>query len=155
MDVALLAELHSDTRLASARRGLYGVFPPDLDVDERLIADALDASPQVRWWHRNLPRKSESVGLYRWDEGDGFFPDFAVAVEGRTTLHGIVLLEVKGGHLWGEPKEVEKSTAVHPDYGPVLMVGRRRGEREFHHLRKLGERLETDGVFSVDRLRHA
>lgn len=66
-----------------------------------------------------------------------------------------VLLEVKGGHLWGEPKEVEKSTAVHPDYGPVLMVGRRRGEREFHHLRKLGERLETDGVFSVDRLRHA
>ena len=155
VDAALLAELHSDTRLASARRGLYGVFPPDLDVDERLIADALDASPQVRWWHRNLPRKPESVGLYRWDEGDGFFPDFVAAVEGRTTLHGIVLLEVKGGHLWGEPKEVEKSTAVHPDYGPVLMVGRRRGEREFHHLRKLGERLETDGVFSVDRLRHA
>ena len=155
VDVPLLAELHSDTRLESARRGLYGVFPPDLDVDERLIADALDASPQVHWWHRNLPRKPESVGLYRWDEGDGFFPDFAVAVEGRTTLHGIVLLEVKGGHLWGEPKEVEKSTAVHPDYGPVLMVGRRRGEREFHHLRKLGERLETDGVFSVDRLRHA
>ncbi len=155
VDVALLAELHSDTRLQSARRGLYGVFPPDLDVDERLIADALDASPQVRWWHRNLPRKPESVGLYRWDEGDGFFPDFVAAVEGRTTLHGIVLLEVKGGHLWGEPKEVEKSTAVHPDYGPVLMVGRRRGEREFHHLRKLGERLETDGVFSVDRLRHA
>jgi hypothetical protein len=112
------------------------------------------AQSQVRWWHRNLPRKPESVGLYRWDEGDGFFPDFVVAVEGRTTPQGIVLLEVKGGHLWGEPKEVEKSTAVHPDYGPVLMVGRRRGEREFHHLRKLGERLETDGVFSVDRLRH-
>lgn len=154
VDVTLLAELQSDARLESARRGLYGVFPPDLDVDERLIAEALDGSPQVRWWHRNLPRKSESVGLYRWDEGDGFFPDFVVAVEGRATPHGIILLEVKGGHLWGEPKEVEKSTAVHPDYGPVQMVGRRRGEREFHHLRKLGERLETDGVFSVDRLRH-
>ena len=154
VDVPLLAELHSDTRLESARRALYGVFPPDLDVDERVIADALDASPQVRWWHRNLPHKPESVGLYRWDEGKGFFPDFVVAVEGRTTLHGIVLLEVKGGQWWGEPREVEKSTAVHPDYGPVLMVGRRRGEREFHHLRKLGERLETDGVFSVDRLRH-
>ena len=155
VDVALLAELQSDTRLESARRALYGAFPPDLNVDERAIADTLDDSPQVRWWHRNLSRKSDSVGLYRWDEGDGFFPDFVVAVEGRTTPQGIVLLEVKGGHLWGEPKEVEKSTAVHPDYGPVLMVGRRRGEREFHHLRKQGGRLETDGVFSVDRMRHA
>ena len=155
VDAALLAELHSDTRLASARRGLYGVFPPDLNEDEHAIATLLDANPLMRWWHRNLPKKPESVGLYRWDEGKGFFPDFVVSVDGRNSKDGIMLLEVKGGHLWGEPEEVEKSTAVHPDYGPVLMVGRRRGEREFHHLRKLGERLETDGVFSVDRLRHA
>lgn len=155
VDAALLAELHSDTRLASARRGLYGVFPPDLNEDEHAIATLLDANPLMRWWHRNLPKKPESVGLYRWDEGKGFFPDFVVSVDGRNSKDGIMLLEVKGGHLWGEPEEVEKSTAVHPDYGPVLMVGRRRGEREFHHLRKLGERLETDGVFSVGRLRHA
>ena len=154
VDAALLAELHSDTRLASARRGLYGVFPPDLNEDEHAIATLLDANPLMRWWHRNLPKKPESVGLYRWDEGKGYFPDFVVSVDGRNSKDGIMLLEVKGGHLWGEPEEVEKSTAVHPDYGPVLMVGRRRGEREFHHLRKLGERLETDGVFSVDRLRH-
>jgi hypothetical protein len=35
------------------------------------------------------------------------------------------------------------------------MVGRRRGEREFYHLRELHERLETDGIFTLDRLRHA
>jgi Type III restriction enzyme, res subunit len=151
--VVLPAEFHSDVRLASARRGSYGVFPPDLNNDERAVAQMLDANAAVRWWHRNLPSKADSVGLYRWDDGAGFFPDFVVALNERNTPGGIALLEFKGDQFWGKDSEVEKAAAVHPDYGRVFMVGRRRGENDFSHLRELGGRLQTDGAFEVGRLR--
>ncbi len=151
--VALPAEFHSDVRLAPARRGSYGVFPPDLNHDERAIAQLLDAHADVRWWHRNLPSKADSIGLYRWDDGAGFFPDFVVALNERGTPGGIALLEFKGDQFWGKDSEVEKAAAVHPDYGRVFMVGRRRGENDFAHLRELGGRLQADGVFEVGRLR--
>ena len=72
----------------------------------------------------------------------------------RETPGGIALLEVKGNQLWGKPEEVEKATARHTDYGPVFMVGRERGQSAFTHLRKLGEKLDTDGAFAVERLRY-
>lgn len=151
--VVLPAEFHSDVRLAPARRGSYGVFPPDLNNDERAVAQLLDAHAAVRWWHRNLPSKADSLGLYRWDDGAGFFPDFVVALNERGTPGGIALLEFKGDQFWGKDSEVEKAAAVHPDYGRVFMVGRRRGENDFCHLRELGGRLQTDGAFEVERLR--
>lgn len=152
--VPLPAELHSDMPLQRAQRGLYGVFPQGLNQDETAVAQQLDASPLVHWWHRNPVRRPESVALYRWDDGEGFYPDFVVAMTQRNTHGQIALLEVKGAHLWGEPREVEKAAAVHPEYGRVFVVGRQRGERVFHHLRVLEHRLETDGVFTLDRLRH-
>ncbi|WCF29168.1 DEAD/DEAH box helicase [Xylella fastidiosa] len=152
--VPLPAELHSDMPLQRAQRGLYGVFPQGLNQDETAVAQQLDASPLVHWWHRNPVRRPESVALYRWDDGEGFYPDFVVAMTQRNTHGQIALLEVKGAHLWGEPREVEKAAAVHPEYGRVFIVGRQRGERVFHHLRVLEHRLETDGVFTLDRLRH-
>jgi len=154
-DAPLPEELHSDLPLPAAQRALYGVIPAGLNQDELEIARQLDASPLVKWWHRNPVDKPESVALFRWDDGRGFYPDFVVALEQRDTADGIALLEVKGGHLWGEPNDVDKAGAVHPEAGRVFMVGRRRGEREFHHLRELQGRLETDGVFSLDRLRYA
>lgn len=150
IDVTLPAELASSMRLMPATRGLYGVFPPDLNTDEQAVATALDASPLVRWWHRNPPKTG--VGLYRWDEGDGFYPDFVVCMEGRAAP-GLALLEVKGHHLWGLDSEVDKSAAVHRDYGAVFMVGRRRGERDFAFLRGLEGKLSSAGTFSVERLR--
>jgi hypothetical protein len=153
IDVTLPAELHSDSRLEAARRASFGVFPPGLNQDELEIARRLDADPQVLWWHRNLPSRPDSIGLYRWDDGRGFFPDFVVAMRERPTSHGIALLEIKGGPLWGEPLEVDKADAVHPEYGAVFMAGRRRGETAFSALRRLGDRLERDGEFSIGRLR--
>jgi len=150
VDVALPAELQSDQRLRAANKGLYGVFPQGMNNDEIAIAELLDASARVRWWHRNVP--AHGVGLYRWDEGAGFYPDFLVSLYDRPGA-GIALLEPKGAHLWGLPSEIEKSTAVHRDYGRVFMVGRKRGEREFVFLRELGDRLQSDGTFSIDRLR--
>lgn len=148
-------ELHSDLPLVPAQRALYGVFPPQLNQDELEVARQLDACPLVSWWHRNPVERPESVALYRWDDGRGFYPDFVVAMQQRNTANHIALLEVKGGHLWGEPNEVDKAEAAHRDAGRVFFVGRRRGEREFHHLRELQGRLETDGIFTLDRLRHA
>lgn len=151
--VRLPGEVGSELPLERARRNLFGVFPEGLDDDERRIADLLDGHALVQWWHRNTVRRPDAVGLYGWDDGDGFFPDFLVAVEGRQTPGGIALLEVKGSQLWGAHKEPDKADARHPDYGQVFMVGRERGKTDFMHLRKLGDKLQTDGAFGVDRLR--
>lgn len=34
------------------------------------------------------------------------------------------------------------------------MVGRERGQDDFSHLRKLGEKLDKDGAFALERLRY-
>jgi hypothetical protein len=60
-------------------------------------------------------------------------------------------LEVKGFPVW-KGSEVEKTAAVHPDYGRVYMVGRKRGERDFMFLRDLGGKLQSAGAFSVEQL---
>jgi len=151
--VPLPGEWHSDMRLAPAKRALYGVLPPGLNEDELAIASLLDANPLVKWWHRNLPKREDSVGLYRWDDGDGFFPDFVVALDGRERKDGIALLEVKGNQWWGDAHEVAKAEAVHPDYGGVFMVGRERGKANFVQLRKLGDKLESAGGFDIARMR--
>lgn len=156
VDAPLPPELQSDMRLEPARRALYGVMPPGLNDDERVVAKILDQNPLVRWWHRNAAshHRADALGLYRWDDGDGFYPDFVVSLVERDTPEGIALLEVKGHQFWGDPHEVEKATARHTDYGPVFMVGRARGQRDFTHLRKLGDKLNTDGPFAVERLRY-
>ena len=107
----------------------------------------------MRWWHRNLPRRDDSVGLYAWDDGDGFFPDFVVSLEGRDKPDGIALLEVKGSQLWGMDSEVEKASARHVDYGEVFLVGRPRGGASFVYLRNLQGRLDDGGSFDVARMR--
>src|SRR5690606_2109259 len=153
---SLDAAIQSDTRLSPARRGLYGVFPLGLNEDERAVAELLDANPLVEWWHRNPSgaQRKDSLGLYRWDDGAGFFPDFVVSLKERQTPNGIALLEVKGDQLWGKTSEVDKASAIHKDYGRVFMVGRKRGTKEFLHLRQLGDRLDSDGSFGVERLRY-
>jgi hypothetical protein len=151
--VRLPAEFASDLPLDRAQRNVYGVFPPDLNLDERRIADLLDASAAVQWWHRNPQQKPESVSLYAWDDGAGFFPDFVVSIRGRETPGGIALLEVKGQQLWGYDKEPNKAEAAHPDYGRVFVTGHRRGEDTFLMLRKRDGKLDSDGDFSLDRLK--
>lgn len=47
--------------------------------------------------------------------------------------------------------EVEKAVAV-LDYGAVLRLGRKSGERDFTFLRELNGKLQSAGAFSIDRL---
>lgn len=154
-DAVLPAAIERETPLAPAARNAFGVFDDDMNADELAIAKLLDAHPIVRWWHRNRSdaRSVDAIGLYAWDEGDGFFPDFVVSIEGRETTDRIALLEVKGSHLWGQTKEVDKAGATHPSHGPVYFVGRRKGEAEFRFLRPLGDRLEPEAAFEINRLR--
>ncbi|MHB1641436.1 MAG: DEAD/DEAH box helicase [Acidithiobacillus sp.] len=154
VEVAFPGEISGETKFAPAARNAYRCYPQGMNQDELAVAKMLDANPLVLWWHRNQPRRPESIGLYRWDDGKGYFPDFVVGVRSRDTLDQIALLEVKGGHLWAVEDEVEKHGAVHPDYGQVFMIGRRRGEEAFHHLRREGDRLATDGGFAVERLKY-
>lgn len=149
VDVPLPAGIEAGQRLPSAARNVYGIFPADLNTDELAVAQLLDASRLVKWWHRNPPRTG--VGLYRWDEGQGFYPDFVVCIEGRGGA-GIALLEVKGDFLAGKDSEVDKAAATHTDYGRVVMVGRKRNERDFTVLRELGGKLQSAGGFSVEQL---
>lgn len=155
--IALPGELSSDIRLEPARRNIFGVFPPDLgENDERTIARRLDDDPLVRWWHRNSPHpRNHAIGLYSWDEGEGFFPDFIVSIEGRNTPEHLALLEVKGPHIWGMPKEVMKGAARHPLYGDAYMVGRLRDTMEFKYLRPMNTRLEPEAGFDIARMKWA
>lgn len=156
MDVELTfpGEISSEQRLPLAKRNAYGCYPQGLNHDELAVAKMLDASSLVLWWHRNPPRRAESIGLYRWDDGNGYFPDFVVGIRSRDTLNQIALLEVKGAQLWAVEDEVEKHGAAHPEYGQVFMVGRRRREETFYHLRREGKMLTTDGEFAIERLRY-
>ncbi len=142
VDTPLPIEQHSDMRLEPARRALYGVMPPGLNEDEKAVATLLDGSPLVQWWHRNPSdfRKSEALGLYRWDDGEGSYPDFVVSVAERETPGGIALLEVKGNQFWNNSEEAEKVTARHADCGPVFMIGRELEQSTFNHLRKFGKK---------------
>ena len=150
--VALPGALLSETPLEAARRNVYGVMPADLSPDEMRFAELLDTSPEVLWWHRNPSRKPESVGLYRWSAGIGFFPDFVVAVQGRAG-DGIALVEFKGPQL--QQYDKEKAGAVHADYGRVFMVGYAGKERkELRLFRLVADNLVDDGLFEVERLRY-
>ncbi|MEY4909846.1 MAG: hypothetical protein RL260_3564, partial [Pseudomonadota bacterium] len=139
--------------LEKAKRNVYGIFPPDLSVEERRFADLLDTSPDVDWWHRNPVRQPESVALYRWSNGVGFFPDFLVAVKGRKVGDGVALVEFKGPHL--QQYDKEKAGAVHLHYGRAFMVGVGAKDKQALRLFRLVEGdLVDDGPFEVGRLRH-
>lgn len=62
----------------------------------------LDTHPKVWYWVRNLPRSDYSFWLQT--STDKFYPDFvALLNDGR-----ILVVELKGGHLWGSPDSEEK-----------------------------------------------
>lgn len=152
-DVPLPATLTSEIMLDPAAKNIYGVFPEDLSDLERDLAEALDTSEGVLWWHRNPPRKPYSVGLYRWNAGIGFFPDFVVGVVGRTEGDGVALSEVKGRQLLQYDRL--KAGATHMKYGRVFMVGRETNAEPFRLWRLVGDALVDDGIFEVQRLRYS
>jgi hypothetical protein len=149
----LAPTLVSDWPLEPAARSVYGVFSDDLNRDERPFAELLDTAPEVRWWHRNPGNSPQTIRLYGWADGRGFWPDFAVVVEGRAVGDGIALIEVKGEHL--QDYDRAKAAARHPVYGRVFMVGKRKGSEGFRFWRLTEQdELVDDGPFEAARLRY-
>lgn len=155
LTVHLPPSVASSMPLAAAARNVYGIFPDDLRPQELEFAEMLDTSAQVLWWHRNPVKKSSSVALFNWAEGQGFYPDFVVGVAERAEGDGVALSEVKGPHL--QQYDKEKAGARHTTYGRVFMVGKTAAEGSFRLWRLVGERhdLVDDGPFEVQRMRYS
>lgn len=151
--VQLREVLESDLPLPPARRNAYGVFPP-MREEERGFAEMLDTSDEVNWWHRNPVRNPDSIALYSWAEGPGFFPDFLIGVQGRPENEGPALTELKGPHLLEFDKL--KAGAVHPRYGRVFMVGKQDAASDYRLWRLSNSGvLVDDGPFELQRLRYS
>lgn len=149
--VVLDQELTSELRLDNAKRNIYGVFPPDLNVDERRFCEVIDIDDNIVWWHRNPVRQPMSVALYGWSEGTGFFPDFIAGVKDRQAGKGIALIELKGPHL--QQYESAKASARHKEYGTVYMVGYDKEKKTFRLYREENGEIHDNGLFEVSRLR--
>ncbi len=139
-----------------SRLNVYGILPPDLNEIERKFAELLDAdrSGTVLWWHRNVPRKPWSIGIVLPD-GDRYFSDFAVGVNGRTRGGGVLLLETKGEHLLNSDETVEKAVAAHKIYGEPVML-KQRDDGSFWIVRYIASRnrVEEDQAFRVENMAH-
>ena len=151
-NVMLPVALVSEIPLQTTKRSVYRVMPPDMSPDETRFAELLDTDPAVLWWHRNPASKPYSVGLFRWSDGIGFFPDFVVAVKDRKVGGGIALVEFKGPHL--QQYDKMKAGAAHAVYGRAFMVGYSKERQTLRLFRLVGEDLVDDGPFEAGRLRY-
>ena len=153
--VTIPAALESLEKLQTAKRATHRVYPDSLARTEFEVAELLDTSDEVEWWYRNTvgATRPDSVSLYQWSGGQGFFPDFVLKVQGRTDGGGVVLLEVKGPQL--QYFDRAKAGARHSVYGRVFMVGKG-GDGAGFRFWRLTEKdeLVDDGPFEVARLRH-
>lgn len=151
-EVSLPGTLVAPRHLVRSAKNIYGVFPHGLNRDERDLANILDTDPEVVWWHRNPASEPGSVALWAWSGGvHAFFPDFVVAVEGRTHADGQALVEVKGEHL--QEWEKAKAGAGARHHGRVFMVGKRGRDGGFYFMRLDNGQLQLDGVYETQRLR--
>jgi hypothetical protein len=142
------------TGCTTARLGIYGVFPPDLNNHELAFAQLLDAdmSDTVEWWHRNEPGKPHSVGLVMPD-GKGYFPDFMVKVKGRGKGGGILMIEVKGEFLMNSGNTPDKAQASHGFYRhPLMVMLEKSGRWMTLRFNEKIDKLEPDAVFRLDAL---
>lgn len=154
-DAELLpAQLEAPDCITRSRLNIYGMMPQDLNDTERRFAEMLDAdtSGTVAWWQRNEPRKPWSAGIVM-PSGDRYFPDFIVGVKHRLHGDGVLLVEIKGGHIVNYEDTLEKIVAEHKMYGKPLMLTRQDDGR-FWIMRYIesARKIEPDQVFRVENM---
>lgn len=155
VDAALLPEqIEMALNVQRSRRNIYSVMPPDLNEPERKFAELLDAdlSGTMLWWHRNEPRKPWSISIVL-PQGNRYFPDFIVGVNGRMRGSGMLLVEIKGEHLLNNDETLEKIAAAHQSYGAPVMI-KRRDDGSFWIVRYIASRnrVEEDQAFRVENM---
>lgn len=116
-------EFESAELLKKSPRNIYAVMPGDMNGWEREFAELLDHDPHqlVKWWHRNPSGKPWSVNVLM-PNGRGFYPDFIIGIEGRTTEDGALLADPKD--RFETSKEAPKVLARHQAYGRVMIVAK-------------------------------
>jgi len=78
--------------------------------DERDIAVYLDGEAALGWWHRNVARNHYSVQGWRREK---VYPDFIFAMQRGEVANRLVVLEMKGQHLSGNPDTEYKKAVLH------------------------------------------
>jgi|GEM_PF-296535 len=119
----LPAEITSTEPLQQSPRNLYAVMPQGLNGWEKEFAELLDHDPHklVKWWHRNPSDKEWSVNVLM-PNGRGFYPDFIIGLEGRTTEDGALLADPKD--RFEQSREAPKVLAEHQTYGRVMILAK-------------------------------
>ncbi|MDR3497839.1 MAG: hypothetical protein P4L72_01280 [Parvibaculum sp.] len=69
--------------------------------DERDVAVYLDGEAALKWWHRNVARAGQ-FSLQGWRK-DKVYPDLIFALQHGDKSNRLVVLEMKGEHLSGNP----------------------------------------------------
>lgn len=129
-------------------RSLFApIFKNDFSSqDERDIAVYLDGNQALQWWHRNVARSHFSVQGWRREK---IYPDFIFALQyGQEKEHNrLLILEMKGEHLSGNPKTeyVKKVLCVMNEaYSMAPKVG------ELELVKKTGMTVQCDLVLMPD-----
>lgn len=139
-----------------SRLGAYGVFPTNMNDNERRFAEFLDSdeSGQVKWWLRLQENANWAVTLVL-PTGKRFFPDFAVGVAGRRSHDAIALIETKDDGVTGRlhsDNNREKIVASHLEYRNVRWTYQgERGWTELHYNGAI-DQIQALRPFSIDRL---
>lgn len=149
----------ADLNLHTARLGAHGVFPPNMNNEERSFAEWLDSDKtgRVKWWLRLQESASWAVTLIL-PTGRRFFPDFAVGVEGRDTPDRVALIEIKddgvSGRLHSDDNRL-KIRQSHREYGNVAWTVREAGTWANARFDPDLDRILPRGRFDVNALIHA
>lgn len=134
---------------------IYGIIPSDLNETERKFAQLLDtdSGQTISWWHRNEPRKAHSVGIVLPD-GYSYFPDFIVGINKSLQGDGMLLIEIKGGHILNGEDTLEKINAEHKIYGKPLMLTLQE-DGNFYIMRYIesSNKIEKDRIFRIENMR--
>lgn len=84
--------------------------------------------------------------------GSQYFPDFIVKVKDRTRGAGIILVEIKGGHILNDEGTVEKAISDHKEYGPPLMLLKQEDRFMTVRYNDRTQKNEDDQVFRVENM---
>jgi hypothetical protein len=150
----LPAQVEAPDSITRSRLNVYSIMPQDLNETERSFAEMLDADTTgtVGWWQRNEPRKPWSVGIVM-PSGDRYFPDFIIGVNGRSHGEGVLLVEIKGGHILNGEDTLEKINAEHKFYGkPAMLTKQDDGRFWIMRYIESARRIEQDQVFRVENM---
>lgn len=146
-------QIEASEAINRASLNSYGVMPTGLNETERKFAQLLetDTSNTIRWWHRNEDRKPYSVCIVL-PNGHRYFPDFIIGINNRTRGEGILLVEIKGGHILNSDDTLDKITAEHKVYGSPIMLTLDNGKFWMMNYSESTNKIEKKQPFRVENM---